>query len=157
MRILVLSDSHGRADRLSEIIFRFPDIKHIFFLGDNLRDIEEAAGVHPDKIYYSVKGNCDFGETAETSGEAILGGTRIFYTHGHNFGVKYSYDSLLAAAKNAGAKIALYGHTHIADIKYEEGVYIINPGSVAQSRSGAESFCIIDISTAGILPNIIEV
>ena len=65
---------------------------------------------------------------------------------------------LLAAktARQNGCDIALYGHTHIANILYEDGIYIVNPGSCSQSRNGKESYAVIDIEPNGIMPIIVE-
>ena len=59
------------------------------------------------------------------------------------------------AAEN-GCKIALYGHTHVADREYDNGLYVVNPGSCSCSREGPESYAVIDILDSGILPQIIK-
>ncbi|SPZ98601.1 phosphoesterase family protein [Staphylococcus aureus] len=33
---------------------------------------------------------------------------------------------------------AFYGHTHVAKYEYINGVHVINPGSISQSRSSME-------------------
>jgi len=54
----------------------------------------------------------------------------IYMTHGHNHRVKSSLYSLLADARAAGAKIVLYGHTHIPQLYQEDdGLYVMNPGA----------------------------
>ena len=85
-----------------------------------------------------------------------IGGVNIFMTHGHTLGVKSSTENLKKAAEQSDCKIALYGHTHIPDIKYEDGLYIVNPGSCARSRDGGNSYAAIDIRDNGILPTIIR-
>ena len=40
MRIIVISDSHGRRSSVDFALQAHPDAKHVFFLGDNVRDIE---------------------------------------------------------------------------------------------------------------------
>ena len=81
-------------------------------------------------------------------------GICVYMTHGHAHSVKSGTDGILEAAKGVGANIALYGHTHIANIEYRDGVYIINSGSLALPRNGAASYAVIDITKAGILPAI---
>ena len=51
-------------------------------------------------------------------------------------GVKYSTDRLFYKAKEIGAQIALFGHTHCRYYAYEEGIHILNPGSAGQPRDG---------------------
>jgi len=73
------------------------------------------------------------------------------FTHGHNYKVKYSTDELENKARSLGAKIALYGHTHVSNIEYKDGLYIVNPGTVASS------YLVIDITAKDIVPIIINV
>ena len=84
-------------------------------------------------------------------------GKKIFYTHGHTLSVKYGIGNLLKTAKDNGCDIALYGHTHTANIVYEDGVYIVNPGSCSQPRDSRASYAVIDIEKNGIMPIIVEV
>ena len=91
----------------------------------------------------------------ESSADIV--GTKIFITHGHTLGVKNSTAVLSAAARQSDCKIALYGHTHVPNIKYEDGLYIVNPGSCARSRDGGNSYAVIDIRDNGILPTIIRI
>ena len=37
-------------------------------------------------------------------------------------------------AKENDARIVFYGHTHIAKVDQKDGIYFINPGSIAQPR-----------------------
>ena len=59
MRILVISDSHGRSGEIEKAIESHPDIKHVFFLGDCVRDIEDITYIYPDRSFYISEGNCD--------------------------------------------------------------------------------------------------
>lgn len=54
--------------------------------------------------------------------------------HGHKYGVKRSLETLKAAARKKGADILLYGHTHERFCSYEDGLYIMNPGSTSCPR-----------------------
>ena len=42
MRIVVMSDSHGRADRVKQVIEQQPQAELFIFLGDGLRDFRQA-------------------------------------------------------------------------------------------------------------------
>lgn len=157
MRILVLSDSHGKSYKIREILDKQKNASHLFFLGDGLRDIEYLKDDYPNIKFHLVSGNCDFGFNNPYSSIEKIGDKIIFYTHGHNQSVKYGLEILKDIGKNVNAQIILYGHTHIAKIQYENGVYIINPGSVSQGREGGNSYCVIDIEENGILPSIVKV
>ena len=157
MRILVLSDSHGNTAALRKAINAQKDAKQVFFLGDNLRDIEAVKEDYPDRTFYTVCGNCDYGSLALTTDIAVIDGTKILFTHGHNFSVKYGTQRLLAAAKENNYDIVLFGHTHIPTTLYEDGVYLVNPGSCGNSREGAPSYAVIDITDSGVMPIIIRI
>ncbi|HHW46677.1 MAG TPA: metallophosphoesterase [Clostridiales bacterium] len=155
MRIVAISDSHGANKPVEDVIFEQTEAKNVFFLGDGIRHLEHLPDMFPDKQFFFVEGNCDFWSLHKTSDMVVLGGKKIFFTHGHEYNVKYGTKSLESAARSRFADIVLYGHTHIPDITYRDGLYIINPGSIARGRSGRNSYAIIDITDAGIVPNII--
>lgn len=157
MRILVISDSHNRVATVEKIIRSQPNARVVFFLGDNASDMDEMPMKFPDKIFNVVKGNCDFGSMRPTTGVDIVADKKIFFTHGHTLGVKYGVANLVKTAKINGADIALYGHTHISQILYEDGVYVVNPGSCSEPRDGTATYAVIDIMESGILPAIIKV
>ena len=157
MRIVVISDSHRRTGVIDKIISDRADATHIFFLGDNVADIEDFEFLYPDKVFHSVCGNCDYCSLSPSQGLEVVGGKRIFYTHGHNFNVKYTTSRLLEVAKANNYDIVLYGHTHIAKILYEDGIYIVNPGSFSSPREGRASYAVIDITEQGIMPIIVEI
>ena len=157
MRILVISDSHKNSYVIDKIISRNKEVRHVFFLGDNVSDIEDFEFMYPSINFYKVAGNCDFGSLVHNTGLEKIGGVNILYTHGHVFDVKYSLFRLKALALKTTSKIVLYGHTHVASIVYEDGIYFVNPGSCARSREGRNSYAVIDITENGIMPIIIEV
>lgn len=157
MRILVISDNHNRIASLEAALDDRPEAKHVIYLGDGLRSLEEIVPQYPDRTFHMVAGNCDFGFNPVTESLIELYGQRIFFTHGHNHSVKTSLSLLIAAAKAGRANIALYGHTHIAYTGYENGLYIMNPGSIACSHNSANSYGYIDITDAGIVTNIVRI
>lgn len=156
LRILVFSDSHGNVSALRRALAAQPQASHVFFLGDCLRDIEALEDEFRDKIFHKVSGNCDFGALSPSTAMENLNGTLIFYSHGHPYYVKQSTVPFLQAAEKRGAKIALFGHTHSSLIKYENGVYLVNPGSVSMPREGRPSYAVIDIEENGIMPIIVN-
>lgn len=158
MRIVVISDSHRRSSVIDKILSAQPQARHVFFLGDNVADIEDFEYLYPDKVFHIVCGNCDYASLAQTVGVEIIEGVKILYTHGHTFGVKHGTARLLEAAKQNGSKIVLYGHTHVSEILYEDGIYIVNPGSCSSPRDfKPPSYAVIDITEKGIMPIIVNV
>ena len=57
MKLIVISDTHGRPSRILEVLKRHPSYDALIFLGDGLRDIDYVS----DEIHglYAVRGNCD--------------------------------------------------------------------------------------------------
>ena len=56
MRILVVSDVHGRLDRLREAILRQPTAGTVIFLGDGLRQAEQAAARDALALFGEMEG-----------------------------------------------------------------------------------------------------
>ena len=141
INILILSDTHGRADRIREAIRRqtaAPD--YILHLGDGIADIERCDT--GDATVLCVRGNCDTFNDG-TPDERILpvGNIKIMMMHGHRFGVKATLEYAVEHAAEAGADILLHGHTHVqhetlypADTsvgthRLEKPITVFNPGS----------------------------
>ena len=153
MRILVASDTHGRKRALYDLLYMHKEADWLLFLGDGIRDVEEILEQFPAISRRMVRGNNDWWKTMEDiplvwQGE--MGGKRIFMTHGHMQEVKFGEERLLNAAHASRADILLYGHTHSAVNRYENGMYILNPGSLGYDGT----YGIIDILPGGISTNI---
>ena len=72
-----------------------------------------------------------------------LDGVRIFVTHGHLYGVKRDLTALAGAAKDAGARLALFGHTHIQHLEERGGITLLNPGTAG--RFGHSGYAVVEI------------
>lgn len=151
LRIIVFSDTHGNYSAMHKIFKRNGDADLFIFLGDGERDLDSLRVQYLDKKIVNVSGNCDFASlTPENDIYMTDNGIKIFFTHGHKWGVKYSTDMLFYKAKEIGAQIALFGHTHCRYYAYEEGVHILNPGSAGAPRDGKPaSYAYIDITKDG--------
>lgn len=133
MKAVVVSDSHGRFGGLQEIIEREAPFDLLLHAGDiqgGISNLEDWAGCP----VYVVKGNCDWGGDFPQERIVTFGRDRIFLTHGHRHGVKNGIETLAAAAEGAGAKVAIYGHTHIPKVEERYGVLVLCPGSVSEPR-----------------------
>ncbi len=156
MRIVVISDSHKRSDIVEKILYSQPEASEVFFLGDHADDVEDLQYIFPNKRFHILSGNCDYFSAFPSTAVATVSGVKIFYTHGHTLSVKYGTERLLESAKQNDCQIALYGHTHISKILYEDGIYVVNPGSCSKGRDFHESYAVIDIEQNGIMPIIVN-
>ena len=130
MKACVFSDSHGLVGHMiTAIKLEKPDI--CFFLGDGERDLVRLEEQFPDLPIYAVRGNCDFRSDLQRLIVCNVEGVIIFATHGHLSNVKYEDDlrTLTYQAKEAGADIALFGHTHYQHLSENEGITLLNPGT----------------------------
>lgn len=156
MRILVISDSHGRTSEIEKAIEAQQTATHIFFLGDCVRDIEDYPFIYPNRIFHIVSGNCDYNSTYKSFDAVTLDGVKILFTHGHTHSVKYGIGRLKQTAELENAALVLYGHTHIANKEYANGIHFVNPGSLCSAREGRTGYAVIDIEKNGIMPILIE-
>lgn len=133
MKILVLSDSHGRLGLMLNVMERERP-QRVFFLGDNYRDGQALADAYPDVPMDLVQGNCDFNAGPD---ELLVDveGVRFLVTHGHRYYVKSGVDRIADAAKQKGAMVACFGHTHEALNMPAQGVWLFNPGTAGGIRN----------------------
>ncbi|MDF2567383.1 MAG: phosphoesterase, family [Oscillospiraceae bacterium] len=156
MRIVVVSDTHKKFWSLQQIVEKhLSDTEMFIHLGDGEREYEEIKDMYPHKKFCYVKGNCDYDLNHKEVEIIGIEEYKIFITHGHIYGVKYDLERLKLVARQNKATIALYGHTHKSYKGYEDGLYIMNPGSPVLPRDSKPSYGTIDITKAGIVLNII--
>lgn len=137
LRILVMSDSHGRnenvelaIEQVREEIGEFQMLIHLGDVGD-AREIESLAGVP----CYIVRGNTDYDARLLNTNVIEAGGHRIFATHGHLYQVDMRLDLLRFAALENDCDIAMYGHTHVPYLEEDpDDITILNPGSISKPR-----------------------
>lgn len=132
MKILVLSDSHREMENMHKAVLREnPDM--IFHLGDHYKDAKLLHSEFPDIPMHAVRGNCDYG-SQNTEQLLTIENTRIFLCHGHLYHVKYEYLTLEYAAREKDADIVLFGHTHRSFYTENDGLHMLNPGSIGEPR-----------------------
>lgn len=133
MKLLVLSDSHGNITAMERAVsLEQPD--HILHLGDCVRDVRALEKKISVPITF-VKGNCDFGEQEPDVLMPRFSGKKIFMTHGHLHGVKMMYLRAIYAALESEADILVFGHTHHTECFQEQGIWVLNPGSIGYGET----------------------
>ena len=167
VKIIVISDSHGKSDRIEQVLEMHKNADAFFFLGDGLRDVFGKERLHRGGLFAAVRGNCDVFSAAcgENYPEEYLirvGEYNILMMHGHTKGVKHGLDRAVSYASLRGADILLYGHTHIPMEKYlpegtetgegvlEKPMWVFNPGSLG-AYGGDASYGLIEIRGKNVL------
>ena len=150
----MVSDSHGNDSSLRRAILAQPKAEVVIHLGDGRGRASPGKAELPGK---DVSGGG--GATATLALPCPLPeisrrrAVKIFYTHGHLYGVKSGLYTFACAARERGAQVALYGHTHNALTDYEDGLYIMNPGSL---NGWEATYGTLDITPQGIVTNIVK-
>ena len=131
MQVLIVSDVHGNDEALQRALQDNPQARVVFCLGGGVREYEAARASEPTREFCIVRGNCDWaaGDTPDAAVREIEG-HRVLCLHGHLHGVKQSLLRAAYAARERGADILLFGHTHVPYGEHHEGLYICNPGSL---------------------------
>lgn len=152
VRLLVISDSHGDSRALMRALDEQPEARYILHLGDGASEMRALAPTCTAHVY-QVRGNCDLSAPFPVEQNLRIAGIPLFMTHGHRYGVKGGLGTLADEARRRGAQIVLFGHTHVSLTRYEDGLYLINPGSLGYSGT----YATVDIVGGDIAPNIIRI
>ncbi|WP_297522437.1 metallophosphoesterase [uncultured Clostridium sp.] len=156
MEIIVVSDTHNNTNAIEKILEISKNSDIIFHLGDNIADAKLLQKEFHGKVHM-VKGNCDYGEEGLNEEIVEVHGKRFFLTHGDRYGVNYGLDKLYYRGLEVKADCILYGHTHRKLKLIEEGIYIINPGSLPLPRDNSSSYARINFDeTNNITIKLIE-
>lgn len=154
MRILVVSDTHGDFNTLRKVVTAHQEADVIVHCGDGSRDVDRLRDIFPEKNIINVRGNCDLGANDVSLIEIFMvQGKKIMVTHGHLFDVKYGLNRIIYEAKDTNVDVVLFGHTHNAVADYEDGLFILNPGSCCGYNA---TFGYVDITKSGVVTNIIR-
>ena len=146
MKILVVSDTHGRCKNLEYVLKRTKPIDMLLHLGDVLGDsnyIQELSGCRTEII----AGNNDLFSGLDREKLFQIGKYTVWMTHGH----RYTIDDLREEAVWCNADIVLFGHTHIPLIDHKGTTFFVNPGSLSQPRQDGRkpSFIIMELDRKG--------
>ncbi|MGI6315892.1 MAG: metallophosphoesterase family protein [Christensenellales bacterium] len=155
MRIIVVSDSHRRPERIAAALHMAGRTDWLIHLGDGLSDLEapEVKPLLPSRIL-TVLGNNDLGLDAPLMRiEFPIPGQKLILAHGHTMGVRHSLIRLQYTAMEENATFALFGHTHYATNEVRGGVRLLNPGSVGELNK--PSFAVLELKNGFLIPQII--
>lgn len=144
-KLVIVSDSHGRYANVEALRSLVAENDYFVHLGDGATDARELYKLYPEKVYV-CRGNCDFASPYSLRYVLEVEWIKIFCTHGHEYGVKQDLQGLADIAKANGCQVALYGHTHRADITEIDGVTLINPGTLQYpvGKGGSYAYLVVN-------------
>ena len=150
MKILVVSDTHGRDGNLERVLQKVKPIDALIHCGD-VEGREDYIPLVAECPAYMVAGNNDFFSELDRELELDLGGHRLLVTHGHNYGVNIDLTRIIEEAAARKKDIVLFGHTHKPVVTYKETVTAVNPGSLSYPRQEGRrpSYAIMEIDHRG--------
>ena len=133
MKILVVSDTHGRDENLETVVYREAPFDMLVHCGDvEGREIFiEALAECPCSI---VSGNNDFFSDLPREEEIEIAGKKFLVTHGHYYGVSIDETGVVEEAHSRNCDGVMFGHTHRPVLEVIDGILAINPGSLSYPR-----------------------
>jgi len=150
MKILIVSDTHGRESNLEKVLKEVGPIDQMIHLGD-VEGGEDYIRSLTDAPVAMVAGNNDY--YTDLPGELIieLGDYRALLTHGHYYYVSRGPERLMQIAMEKGVDIVMFGHTHRPYLDQGPEMTVLNPGSLTLPRQeGREpSYILMEIDKAG--------
>ena len=150
MKILIVSDTHRQNGNLCQALLDEKPVDMLIHLGDaeGSEDYIHHIASCPVEI---VAGNNDFFSRLPREKEITLGPFRVLLTHGHSSRVSLCMDYLREEALQRGVDIVMFGHTHRPLLEQENGLTLLNPGSISYPRQeGREpSYMVMELSENG--------
>ena len=150
MKILIVSDNHGRTGNLEQVIKNQSPIDYLLHAGDTegTEDYIEALLDCPSAI---VSGNNDFFSGLPFELTVKLGKYKVWITHGHMYGIYMGTKRLEKEMEYRDVDIAVVGHTHMPMIQWCGDKVIVNPGSISLPRQPGRkpSYMIMEIDRDG--------
>lgn len=150
MRILVISDSHGKNDDVKQVLEQVGDIDMFIHLGDVERGPEYIRQLAKCETHM-IAGNNDYDIALPDTDSFMIADKKVFIAHGHQFYVGYGVEKLRQYALDNGYDIAMYGHTHVPFLDIGDDVTILNPGSISYPRQDGRqhTYTLIEVDREG--------
>jgi len=150
MRVLIVSDTHRYNKNYLDLIERLKPLDMIIHCGDvegSEYTLKEAA----ECPVMMISGNNDFFTPLPKELEFSIGKYKVWVTHGQYYGVYLGTSRIIEEARSRGVDIVCFGHTHVPVLKQEEGLTVINPGSISYPRQSDRkpTYVIMEIDRRG--------
>lgn len=133
-KVVVVSDSHGTSNLVSEIERWNPDADLYVHCGD----LEDNPALFDNWLF--ARGNNDFFSAGNMKEQQVIrvGEHRLLVVHSHRCSYMNREMDLVRMAQENDCDIVCFGHTHCSMIKRVHGVLLVNPGSTWSPRDGKE-------------------
>ena len=150
MRILIISDTHGRHKGVDKIWDEVGAVDMLIHLGD-VEGGEEYLNAVFDCPKHIIQGNNDFFSSLPREKELQIGKYKVLITHGHYYYVNTGIEDIEREAEGRGFDLVMFGHTHRPIIDYHKDVIALNPGSLSYPRQEGKrpSYIIMDLDKKG--------
>ncbi|MBD5395528.1 MAG: metallophosphoesterase [Lachnospiraceae bacterium] len=150
MKVLIVSDTHHYNENYLRVLERVAPVDMVIHCGD----IEGSEYLIADSAgcpVQMVMGNNDFFSDLPREKEFQIGKYKVWLTHGHNYYVSMSNETIKKEAKDRGVDIVMFGHSHRPVVDIEGDIIAVNPGSLTYPRQVGKrpSFIIMDIDRKG--------
>lgn len=152
MKILILSDTHGRNNGYLELLEKSGKFDMVIHCGD-VEGSEYLFSASSGCKTVIVQGNNDYFSDLPQEVVVEIGKYRALVTHGHPYYVNRGYEHLVREAKKRKLDIVIYGHTHRPVIDRENGILVLNPGSLTYPRQEGRkyTYIIVEVDENGEL------
>lgn len=147
MRILIISDSHGRTDNIEQLKSSEGRFDMVIHCGDGAGDADYIAAILGCPVR-CVTGNCDFFAGGRAVLDFEIEGKKVHVEHGQRLPYRNEGEMLDFARVN-GYNLLLFGHTHCQVIKNDGNYCVVNPGSISKPRDGMPSYVVMKTDGRG--------
>lgn len=150
MKVLIVSDTHGRHGNLRKAVEESGEFDVLIHLGD-VEGGEEYIDAVADCEKHVIKGNNDFYSRLPKEELFCLNGKTIFITHGHEYHVAFETETVERIGRGRGADVIMFGHSHCPYLDVQDDVVLLNPGSLSYPRQKGRrgSYMIMEIDDDG--------
>lgn len=150
MKILVVSDTHRQHENYFEVVEKELPIDLLIHCGDIEGSNQELFGNLDCKVII-VAGNNDFFTANPKEVEFEIGKYKVLLSHGHTYNIAIDNHYMKQEAKERGANMIIYGHTHKPVVDFSDEVVAINPGSLSYPRQEGRqpSYIVMNVEKTG--------
>nr|WP_249316901.1 metallophosphoesterase [Bacillus sp. FJAT-50079] len=142
--MLIVSDNHGDRTVLKKLHDKYiNEVDAMIHCGDS-----ELPADDPALAQFSVVGgNCDLDARFSDELSLDVKGTTVYVAHGHLLQIKSTLLNIAYRAKEVGASIACFGHSHLLGVELLDDILFLNPGSISLPRGGNDkTYALVELN-----------